>query len=348
MRQERKDSIFDNFFMPLAVAGVSVVFGSLLTLFGIKKSDPAYIFHDIITYDNVSSMIETYFVDSGFVDASILALESPQEQMEMIRDIIQEQQSKSTVTTSRLNDLLLMIGYDSESMKTMNMEDIFNILSSYLTDAKEDENMLSELNAKTLADLSAPSLVVQGESINTTLRDYMAVINGKNYFQETLLNSYILDEQLSVKEGVIYYEESVPEKIRVVTDAILHDNDWFEVQKESSEYIIGSKECTYGLVNKQWGSGNSAIYIECGGQYSKIEFGLGHVNNTGGGDKTLNIYYMNANGEYELTWTEELHQDMWYEEGISVDIYNTNTVKIEYLGSYGGVRYGMTDIYLVK
>ena len=47
-------------------------------------------------------------------------------------------------------------------------------------------------------------------------------------------------------------------------------------------------------------------------------------------------------------YTQELRADMAYQEVVTVDILNTETVKIEFLGSYGGVRYGMTDIYLVR
>lgn len=359
MRQERKDSVFDNFFMPIAVNIVCVVIGSVLTYFKIKSSDPAYVFHDIITYDNISDIIETYFVDYGLVDSSILELDAPQEQMQVIRELIQEQQKEKNTMLSQLKDLLLTMGYDSETVDAMNENEMLEMLSSYLVSTKADTDALSlqyaelqqeydELSSKTLAELRVPALVIEGESITTTLRDYVAVINGKNYYQETLLNSYILDEQLSVKEGVLYYAESAPERVKAVTDVMLHDNDRFEIQKESSEYTMGTKECTYGLVNKQWADGCAEIYVECGGEYSKIEFGLGHVNDSGDGDKTLNIYYMNANGEYELAYTKELHADMRYEEGISVDIFNTSTVKIEYKGSYGAVRYGMTDIYLVK
>lgn len=232
MRQERKDSIFDNFVMPLAVMAVGGIIGGGLTFLGIKNSDPAYVFHDVITYDNVSDIIETYFVDYGLVDASILDLESPQDQMRMIRDIIQEQQSVSNETVSQVNDLLLTIGYDSETVGNMDEEEKFNALSSYLVNVEANENALTELKPKTLADLFAPSLVIQGESIDTTLQDFVAVINGKNYYQETFLNSYILDEQLSLSDGVLRYADSAPERMKV-TDAVMHDNSNFVIVQET-------------------------------------------------------------------------------------------------------------------
>lgn len=79
-----------------------------------------------------------------------------------------------------------------------------------------------------------------------------------------------------------------------------------------------------------------------------MEFSIGHVNDTGGGDKTLNIDYLNTDGEYQLTCSKPLYKEMPFEKEIIVDILNTETVKIEYKGSYSGVRYGMTDVYFLK
>lgn len=129
---------------------------------------------------------------------------------------------------------------------------------------------------------------------------------------------------------------------------LMHDNYRFEVQNEASDYVIGTKQCSYGFVNKQWSDGCASIQIECGGQYSKMEFSIGHVNDTGGGDKTLNIDYLNTDGEYQLTCSKPLYKEMPFEKEIIVDILNTETVKIEYKGSYSGVRYGMTDVYFLK
>lgn len=159
---------------------------------------------------------------------------------------------------SQLNDLLLTIGYDSETVKSMSENERFNAISSYLVNVESDVNTLAlqydelqqkydELSSKTLADLSAPSLVIQGESIDTTLQDYVAVINGKNFYQETFLNTYILDEQLSLSEGVLRYADSAPERIKV-TDAVMHDNSI--IVQETSDYIMGTETCTYGLVTK--------------------------------------------------------------------------------------------------
>lgn len=226
-----------------------------------------------------------------------------------------------------------------------------------LSNQVEEQTVLADdLNSR-ISEISAeienvqyktPSLVISGESIDTPLRDFVAVIEGKNYYLETFLNSFILDEKISMKDGTLSYMDSMPEKVKAVTGAVIHDNDRFEVQEASSDYIMGTEPCTYGLVNMQWGSGYSGIYVECGGEYSQLVFNLGHINDSGSGEKTINILYLDPEGEYQLAYTRELSQDMGYLEGVSVDIFNTQTVKIEYEGPYGSVRYGMSNIYLVK
>ena len=315
-------------------------------------------YHDVISIDSISTIIDTYLVQTALVDPDILELESPQEQIERIGSLMEEQNALS----SELRSALISAGYAVDEINAMDADGLVAALSDYsgrLTQLQAENARLSEdyqtlateyaaLEAGPQVEFSAPSLSIQGESMDTTLKDFVAVVDGKNYYQEAFLNTYLLDEPLSVEDGVLYYGDSSSERVKAVTDALLHDNDRFEIQEGTSEYVLGTKECTYGLVNMQWADGCSEIYIECGGQYSGMEFGLGHVNDSGGGDKTLNIYCLNADGEYELAYSQELRADMAYQEAVSVDILNTETVKIEFLGSYGGVRYGMTDIYLVR
>lgn len=356
MRRERREGICDNIVVQLIGFICTIAFFVVMYLL-------------VNNTKNLKDAINAYFVNEGIVDSSALEAEGLEDQIRIIAEAVMEQQNeKDTVisqTRSQLSSLLLTIGYDSDTVDFMTEDEMLAALFSYLEGTEDTTNALAlryaklqqdyadlqenyeELNSKTMAELSAPSLVIKGESIDTTLKDYVAVINGKNYYMESLLNSYILDEQISARDDILYYAETASERVKAVTDALLHDNSRFEIEKESSEYVMGTKSCTYGLVNMQWGSGDATIYIECEGQYSKMEFGIGHVNNSGGGDKTLNIYYRNTDGDYVLTHTQKLSKDMDYED-ISVEIFNTNTVKIEYLGSYGAVRYGMTDIYLVK
>lgn len=366
MRKKRKDSIFDNYIMPSAAELTVSLVKTIATLLvggalgagtGIFIVDTV-VYHDVISIDSVSTIIDTYLVDTGLVDARILELETPQEQIEMIGSIMAEDKDLS----SGLRSSLISAGYDADEVNALDTDGLTAALSDYGEKLTREEDRNAQLTGDYQAleaaytalasgpavEFSAPSLTIQGESMDTTLKDFVAVVDGKNYYQEAFLNSYLLDKPLSVVDGVLYYGDSSSERVKAVTDALLHDNDRFEIQESTSEYVLGTKECTYGLVNMQWADGCSEIYMECGSQYSRMEFGLGHVNDSGGGDKTLNIYCLNADGEYELVYTQELRVDMAYQEDISVDILNTETVKIEFLGSYGGVRYGMTDIYLVR
>ncbi|MDO4327617.1 MAG: hypothetical protein Q4E24_16605 [bacterium] len=356
--RERIESIFDNLLVQFICFICTIAFFVGMYLSANKTK-------------SLNDALDAYFVKEGIIDSSVLESKDLEEQIRIIAEAVMKQKNEKDAvisqTVSQLSSLLLTIGYDSDTVDSMSEAEMLDTLSSYLESMEDDAKALAlqyaefqqdyvglqedydELSSKTMAELSAPSLVINGESIDTTLKDYVAVINGKNYYMESLLNSCILDEQLSVKDDTLYYAETASERVKAVTDALLHDNadGRFEIQKESSDYLIGTKSCTYGLVNKQWGSGGATICIECEGKYSTMEFGIGHVNDSGRGDKTLNIYYRNTDGDYVLTYTKKLNGDMAYED-VSVDIFNTSTVKIEYLGSYGSVRYGMTDIYLVK
>ena len=362
MNRKTRTSIFDNFTLPLLKDAVGWIMTRILIPFILGGATvfcaEQLRYHDVIFIDSISTIIDTYLVQTTLVDPDILELESPQEQIERIGSLMEEQNALS----SELRSALISAGYAVDEINAMDADGLSAALSDYsgrLTQLQAENARLSE-DYQTLAteyaaqeagpqvEFSAPSLSIQGESIDTTLKDFVAVVDGKNYYQEAFLNTYLLDEPLSVEDGVLYYGDSSSERVKAVTDALLHDNDRFEIQEGTSEYFLGTKECTYGLVNMQWADGCSEIYIECGGQYSGMEFGLGHVNDSGGGDKTLNIYCLNADGEYELAYSQELRADMAYQEAVSVDILNTETVKVEFLGSYGGVRYGMTDIYLVR
>ena len=362
MKRKTRTSIFDNFTLPLLKDAVGWIMTRILIPFILGGAavfcTEEIRYHDVISIDSISTIIDTYLVQTTLVDPDILELESPQEQIERIGSLMEEQNALS----SELRSALISVGYAADEINAMDADGLVAALSDYsgrLTQLQAENARLSEdyqtlateyaaLEAGPQVEFSAPSLSIHGEGMDTTLKDFVAVVNGKNYYQEAFLNTYLLDEPLSVEDGVLYYGDSSSERVKAVTDALLHDNDRFEIQEGTSEYVLGTKECTYGLVNMQWADGCSEIYIECDGQYSGMEFGLGHVNDSGGGDKTLNIYCLNADGEYELAYTQELRADMAYQEGISVDILNTQTVKIEFLGSYGGVRYGMTDIYLVR
>ena len=362
MRRKTRTSIFDNFTLPLLKDAVGWIMTRILIPFilgGAMVFCAEQIrYHDVISIDSISTIIDTYLVQTALVDPDILELESPQEQIERIGSLMEEQNALS----SELRSALISAGYAAEEVNALDADGLVAALSDYsgrLTQLQAENARLSEdyqtlateyaaLEAGPQVEFSAPSLSIQGESMDTTLKDFVAVVDGKNYYQEAFLNTYLLDEPLSVEDGVLYYGDSSSERVKAVTDALLHDNDRFEIQEGTSEYVLGTKECTYGLVNMQWADGCSEIYIECGGKYSGMEFGLGHVNDSGGGDKTLNIYCLNADGEYELAYSQELRADMAYQEAVSVDILNTETVKVEFLGSYGGVRYGMTDIYLVR
>ena len=132
-------------------AGVAIV-TLILGIIGIKKVDPSYVYHDVMTYDNISSMIETYFVDTGLMDSSILELKSPLEQMEMLHDQLQNEQAAQSEFDVQLKRILISAGCDSSTINELEGEEVTNYLSTYLTDITEENvNLVSqyeELNQK--------------------------------------------------------------------------------------------------------------------------------------------------------------------------------------------------------
>lgn len=194
---------------------------------------------------------------------------------------------------------------------------------------------------------STPELTVKGEDIDTTMKDYVATIDGKNYYQETLLNTYILDDEISLQDGVLRYAATAAERVKV-TDTIIYDKENFSIVEETSDYMIGSDICTYGLVSGR--SPSSSIFIECGEEYSTLVFNLGHINNSDSGNRDLRILYLDSDGEYRETYSYKLNESMPYLKEVSVQIYNTQTVKITVNGRYINIydQYGLTNMYLVK
>lgn len=322
MKKGTKKSIRDNLIFPMIVAVASSM---ILTFLGTRSYDDNIRYVEYVSFNSISSLLKADFVDTDLVNASVLDKETPKEQLTMIGEAMQEQKKIIEVETKKNEELS---GTVAELMQ-------------------KNGELSSLLSSQPTVDYSDPPLVIKGEEVDTTLKDYIATINGKNYYQEALLNTYILDAQLSVNDGKLTYDVVVPERVKAVTDAVIHDIQKFSVVKETSDAMMGTKLCTYGFTSGRWG-GDADLYIECGGQYSQLEFGLGHVNNSGDGNKTLNIYYLDSDGEYVCAYTKKLSKDMGYIEKITVDIYNTQTVKIEIPSYYCSAQYGITDVYLVK
>ena len=84
--------------------------------------------------------------------------------------------------------------------------------------------------------------------------------------------------------------------------------------------------------------------IACKGEYSAIEFKLGHIDDKKRTLRDITISYQNDNGAFvtseEIRCTWEMPVTTY-----TIPIYNTRVVKIT---SGVGGQYLLTDIYLIK
>lgn len=271
-------------------------------------------YHDVISYNNINTYIESELVDTELVDKDILSLENPFEQIQKIASIMSEQK---TNYDKSLNE----ISGENEELKAE----------------------LEELEGQKLAKLSSPDLNILGESKSTTLNNYMATIDGHTYYLEGFLNTFLPDE-ISYNEGIIKYGKDVPDKINAVSEGLIYDPLGFEVYKGDKHFKMGNQDYSIGVASEQFRHGS--FNIECNGEYSEISFVLGHVDDTGTGKQTLTLYYLDNNNAYQIIRTIELSNDT-PTQVIKESIYNTKTVRVT--TQYNSeTLYGLADIYLIK
>ena len=95
--------LLNNIVFKLLCLIVAVCAGAL----GYRGYADNVLYHDVISLDSISTIIDTYLVDTGLVDDSILELETPQEQVEMLGDQITELEKIS----SEIRSALILAGY---------------------------------------------------------------------------------------------------------------------------------------------------------------------------------------------------------------------------------------------
>ncbi len=269
--------------------------------------------HDAVTYNNINSYIKSELVIPGLMDKEILSLENPFEQIQKIASTMSEQK---TNYDKSLNE----ISGENEELKAK----------------------LEELEGQKLAELSSPELNILGESKDTTLKDYMATIDGHTYYLEGFLNTFLPDE-ISYNEEIIQYGKDVPEKVNVVSENLIYDPCKFEIYN-GTYFTMGHQEYSNGIVSEEYGSGSFSI--DCNREYSSLSFIPGHIDDSGSYERTLTISYLGDDGTYKEIKTIDMNIEMSMEQVI-LPIYNTKTVRITSTSS-ADTQYGLADIYLIK
>jgi hypothetical protein len=275
--------------------------------------------HDVVTYNNIGNYIEDLMVVPGLVDEKVLSLETPFEQLEAIAD-------KMSETNQGHNELL----GEKESL-AMEVEQL--------------KSEIEQLKEKKVAELSSPELKIKGEDTNTTFTDYMAIVDGRRYYLEGFLNTFLPDE-ISNDEGVVQYGKDMPEKVNVISEGLTYDESNLVVHKGETSFSMGTENYFFGITTN--GCPGGKVNIECDGKYSELSFVLGHVNDSGDADYTLTVSYLDANGTFIESRSIEMDEKMPILT-YNVPIYNTRTVQITSKWHGGvGATYGLVDIYLIK
>ncbi len=311
-------------------------------------------YHDAVTYNNISSYIESLMVSPGLIDKEILSLETPFNQISVIADTMNSQQTSHNELINQIRNFLISAGENKSLVATYTDDQLLTALKetakTVLTLKDNTENLETELNKlkeQKNAILSNPELRILGENINSTTKDYMATIDGHRYYSEELLNTFLSESLLYNGTTIVYGKES-PDRINVISSDLLYDNYGFGLVNGDSHFTMANQDYYYGIVfgNNDGGT----IYISSSGDYSFLSFTLGHVDETILRNRTLKISYRDDNGKFIETKLIDLYGDMEIEE-FYIPIYNTRTVKLEISGDGTIMRastYGLANIYLTK
>lgn len=362
-------------------ATIAAIIGAVVTFILGAFSGGSYIEHksqkDRVSFESISTEIKNVLVNPKLIDAEILDFETPFEQLDYIASAMRMNEQSKQELVSSLYDLLkdnnvIESGAEADYQQLLSM--LSNYISNVSTTTTELENeigrlssdnessasdhqkAINELNAKieelqsevtdykekTWAELSAPNATVLGEKIDTTLRDYMAVIQSHNYYSEDFLNQ-VLPKSFVFEDNTIFYDKPAPERVKV-TSRIIYDTAHITTFDGGDHFSMGLNDYHYGVTSNDT-SNNRRFKIACNREYSKITFTLGHIDNTDMSDGRLVIYYYDNHNELKECKSIDLHGNMpilSYE----VPIYNTTTVIFEIVSRWG--RYGIADIYLVK
>lgn len=331
-----------------AVAGAiaGVLFTVLAGMF--TSAGHLYLVHDVITYDGISDYIQVAMVSQGLVDENILSLSNPQEQIEMIAQTLRQNKGGEKELRYSIQQFLISIGEDEETILRYSQGELLDKLIDVSTEFSEVQannvslqEELERLKAQKMAVLSGPKLNILGEDVDSSWIDCMATIDGAAFYSERLLNSF-LSEPIRYQDGTIYYGKDIPERVNAVSAGLLYDGLALDVYDENSHFPMGNKDYASGIVAKAYVF--DTVRIACDKNYSRMNFMLGHVDNTGTGSGELKISYL-ENGKTIEAETIELSDGMAKME-YSIPIHNTPTVTIELRAI--GTSFGLADIYLVK
>lgn len=321
--------------------------------------------------DTVSTFVDNYLVDTGYVDASVLEVESLDQKFQIIYESFAEYDEA-------VQDALVIMGKDQEEVSKMERAALLSELP-YLADAtvkdssdkdktieklNEDNDKLTEDNEKKQskiedyekrkeAELIGSKLIVDGELMNNgeLVSNAMVKVDGHYYYEETFIESYLRKEEINydVQQQTIIVGDALPEKVKFAWDKMAfnpHGIDNYQLS-DNSTFSMAKKNYSEGIVLSE----NDYFYVQLDGNYSKMSFTYGHVDDTNLGDLELTFFAVDDDNEayHNVLKTITLPGEMTTKE-IEVPIGYANTIKV--VVSDGDdwdsdrASFGLTNIYL--
>lgn len=332
-------------------AGATIVVGLLTN---------AIMIHDYISFDSMSTLLQHYLIDPGYVEDTILEETSADKQFQTLQ--LAFENYSSTVKTSLEN-----LGLPTEKISDMSTADMLSKLPSLAhttyADAQNYENKNKELSADNVsleekikqlgsqktAELKNANLIIDGELMNLgdPINNSVALVEGNAYYSQTLLNTYMLGEILKydATENTTILGNQKPEKSKLSWEKMVSDPHNIEVYSlgNGSTFSMGMNSFGEGVVL----SDEDYFYVHLKNKYSKLSFTYGHVDNTSQGNLELSVLAMDDNGETYTTTLQTITLSGEMEpKSIEIPLSYVSAIKIVVSDGDYRARYGLSNIYL--
>ena len=359
---------------PLFVAGVSGAATWAATFF----CSPYYQIDHYIQVDDLNSYIETSLVKTGYVDSSVLELETYGEKIDAIKQSFDDY--SDTVETS-----LLALGVDEDTLSglsdeqrmitlTDSAEDMYASLIEAQGDAddlngtiegleaeiadleaeiteweEQVSSLTNQIEGQTVVEISDAVLVVDGETMNdgNQISNAVVGVDGNYYYSASLLSSYLLSKSLTFDENAqnIVYGKASPEKVKFSWDMVSNSDGVSYNSLESDTFYMSTIGYDEGIV---FNNSDAYFYVYTGGEYSTLTFTCGHVDGSSLVDGSITFYRVSEDGlSYEkieeITLTGEMNP-----KDYEVNLNYVNSIKVVISGIDYRTKYGMANIYFLS
>lgn len=338
---------------PLVVAIVSAAITAFITNLTVAK--------EYISFNSVNTLLEKYFVESGYVDKTILDYDTADKQFEMIEGVLEDYSSSTQAALENLglsSDKVSGMSHSNQREKLPSLAlETYNDNQNYikknqdLTDSNiELKKQLKEYSDRESVEVVESNLVIDGELMNTgdAIKNAVAIVDGNAYYSQSMLNTYILNDSIKYdkSENSVVYGNLKPEKTKFSWDTMVSD-----AHGDVEVYTLGSNEMfPMGISGHEEGlvlTSNDYFYIHLRKEYSKLSFTYGHVDNTSQGNLELTILAIDDNGETYTTILRKLIlAGEMVPKTVEIPLNYASAIKLVVSDGDNDARYGLANIYL--